>query len=189
MTDICFKNKLKIREYAEGYQIYDVLHGNSKGRVWKSSLFFFMAMAMLFILMMNSFNISAFPVTTLVLLICMYMCSYYIYILPKKAKLRGEHIYKTSRILSKEYSFTVKKECFIIKNDYEYIKKYYSELTDCIEIDDMFLLAGGIENRIIVISKRCLSQDEKIHLSDFLKRETVKKYRRTKTRKKGKKNE
>ena len=178
-TVICFKNKLKIREYAAGYQIYDLRHGKSKGRVWKSSVFFFLTIAMLFVLMMNNFRIKDFPSVTLILLVCMYMCTYYVYILPSKAKLRGEHIYKKSKLLSKEYSFKIKNDCFIMKNDYEYLKKYYSELTDCIETDEIFLLAGGIEGNITVISKRCLSDDQTKELSAFFARKMIKQYRRT----------
>ncbi len=186
-TVMRFKNKLKIREYAAGYQLYDLRHGKSKGRVWKSSVFFFIAMAMLFILMMTGFNAAGYPVVTLMLMVCMYMCSYYVYMLPAIAKLKGEHIYKSSRLLSKEYFFEIKKDCFIMKNEHEYLKKYYSGLTDCIETDDIFMLAGGIDNTIIVISKRCLSGEENSELSAFFKREMVKQYRRARGRKKGKK--
>ena len=76
----------------------------------------------------------------------------------------------------------------VLKNFFpEYLKKYYSGLTDCIETDDIFMLAGGIDNTIIVISKRCLSGEENSELSAFFKREMVKQYRRARGRKKGKK--
>lgn len=184
---LTFKNKLKIREYAEGYKLFDLRCGASKGREWKSSVFFFLGIAMLFMLMMNNFNIAKLPVTSIVLLICMYMCSHYVYMLPNKAKLKGEHIYKSSKLLSKESSFEIYKEYFVMKNEYEYLKRYYTDITDCIETDDIFVLIGGMEKRITVISKRCLTQEQSEKLSHFFKREMIKQYRRTKTVKKGKK--
>ncbi len=180
---ITFKNKLRIREYAEGYRLYDIRRGKSSGREIKASLFFFLGMAMLFMLMLENFNIPKLPVCAIVLLICMYMCCYFIYMLPDMAKLRGEHIYKSSKLLSKEYTFEFYKEFFIMHNDHERLKRYYTELTDSIETDDIFLLIGGMEKKIIVIAKRCLSEDEKRRLSEFLKKETVRQYRRTRPKK------
>lgn len=179
---LSFHNKLKIREYAEGFRLYDIRCGKSAGREVKATLFFFLAMAMLFVLMQNNFNIAELPVCAVVLLICMYMCSYFIYILPNMAKLKGEHIYKSSKLLSKDYSFEIYKEYFVMKNEYESLKRYYTELSDCIETDDIFLLIGGMEKRVIVISKRCLEDSQSEKLSHFFQREMVRQYRRTKSR-------
>ena len=184
---LSFKNKLRIREYAEGYKLYDIRRGRSAGREIKASLFFFLAMAMLFMLMLENFNIPKLPVCTIVLLICMYMCSYFIYILPNMAKLKGEHIYKSSELISKEYSFEFYKEYFIMKNEYESLKRYYTELSDCIETDDIFLLIGGMEKKVIVISKHCLEKDKCEKLSSFFQKETIRQYRRTRSRRRKKK--
>ena len=184
---LTFRNKLRIREYAEGYRLYDLIRGSSKGREWKASVFFFLGIAMLFMLMMNNFNIPKLPVSTIVLLICMYMCTHYIYMLPKKAKLKGEHIFKSSRLLSKEYTFQIDKEYFIMENEYEKLKRYYTEITDCIETDELFLLIGGIKKQIIVISKRSLNKEENQLLSHHFKREMIRQYRRTKSKHKGRK--
>ena len=173
-----FDNKLKIKEYAEGYRIFDLRCGSSRGREWKSSVFFFLALGMLFILMLNGFDISRIPVAAIVLLICMYMCSYYLYMLPKKAKLRGEHIFKSSKLLRKEYSFDLYKDYFTMKNEYEYTKKYYTELSDCIETDSIFVLIGGIEDRLTVIAKKSMNENDRIELSRIFKREMPDRYRR-----------
>ncbi len=184
---LTFQNKLRIREYAEGYRLYDLIRGASKGREWKASVFFFLGIAMLFMLMMNDFNIPKLPVCTIVLLICMYMCTHYIYMLPKKAKLKGEHIFKSSKLLSKEYTFQFNKDYFIMENEFEKLKRYYTEITDCIETDELFLLIGGIEKQIIVISKRSLKEEESQILSHHFKREMIRQYRRTKSKHKGRK--
>ena len=180
-----FKNKLKIREYSEGYRLFDLRRGSSSGREWKSSVFFFLGLAMLFILMMQRFNIVKLPVCAIVLLISAYMCTHYVYMLPKKAKLKGEHIFKSSKLLSKEYEFEIYKEYFVMKNEYEYLKRYYTDITDCIETDNIFLLIGGIERRITVISKRCLSEKESERLSQYFQKEMIRQYRRTRSKNKG----
>lgn len=184
---VSFRNKLKIREYAEGYRIFDLRRGNSRGREWKSSIFFFLGLSMLFILLMNGFNVAGYPVAAIVLLICMYMCSHYLYMLPKKAKLKGEHIFRSSKLLSKEYQFDIYRDYFLMKNEYETLKRYYTEITDCIETDSIFVLIGGFEHRVTVISKRCLSEEKSEKLTELFSSEMIKQYRRTGGKKKNEK--
>ncbi len=181
-----FDNEVKIDEYAKAYQIYDLMHGKSKGREWKSSFFFILSLIMFFILTAEKFNLSKIPVTAIVLLISMYMCTYYLYLLQKKAKLQGEHIYKSSHLLSKKYHFIINRNFFTVKNEFEYIKRYYTEITDCIETDEIFVLIGGMEHGVNVISKRCLTKEQSELLSEYFKSEMVNEYRRTKSSKKGK---
>lgn len=181
-----FDNKLKIQEYAKAYQLYDLRYGRSSGREWKSSVFFFLALAMFFMLAMENFNFAKLPVTVLVLLISMYMCTHYLYLLPKAAKLEGEHIYKSSHLLSKPCHITVSRDSFTLQNDYEYLKRYYTELTDCFETDEIFVLIGGMEHVITVISKRCLTDEQTQILSEHFQRETIQQYRRIKSSKKRK---
>ena len=174
-----FDNNIKIKEYAQAYQIYDLRRGRSSGREWKSSVFFFLAVAMLFMLSLDNFNIVKNPVTAIVLMISMYMCTHYVYLLPKKAKLQGEHIYKSSRLLSKKYRFIIKRDYFEINNDYEFLKRYYTEIIDCIETNDTFILIGGMEHIVTVISKRCLTDEQIETISVFFKSEMIRVYRRS----------
>lgn len=78
-----------------------------------------------------------------------------------------------------EYAFEMHKEYFIMKNEYETLKRYYTELSDCIETKNIFLLIGGNEKKIIVISKNCLDDEMTDNLSRFFQKETVRQYRRT----------
>ena len=181
-----FESKLKIREYAEGYRLFDLRRGKSSGRVWKSSVFFAIAIAMMIIIMLNSWDITRVPVACVILLVCIYMCSYYLYMLPKRAKLRGEHIFKSSKLLSKNCKYYIYRDHFIMKSENETLKRYYTELTDCIETDDIFLLIGGFENRVTVISKRYITQSQRQLLSEHFQRETIRQYRRIKPKRKNK---
>lgn len=182
----CFKNKITIQNYAEAYRIFDLRHGASSGREWKASVFFVIGLVMLFFVLMQNFNLAKVPVSIIVLLICMYMCTHYLYLLPKRAKLRGEHIYKSSKLLSKPYQTEIYRDYFVMKNDCEYIRKYYAEMSDCIETDDLFVLIGGIEKPISVISKKCLTEEQCSNISELFKKEAVRIYRRTKSSKKRK---
>lgn len=181
-----FTNSITIQDYAQAYRLYDLRRGLSSGREWKSSVFFVLGLVMLFFILMENFNLAKVPVASIVLLICMYMCTHYISLLPKKAKLKGEHIYRSSKLLSKSSKIELYRDYFIMKNDYIYIRRYYSELSDCIETDDIFVLIGGVEQRIIVISKECLTQEQSEAVSEYFRRELVKQYRRIKSSKKRK---
>lgn len=178
------ENKISIRDYALAYVICDSRKGASCGKEWKASVFFAIGLLMLFILLMESFRIAKVPVIAIVLLICMYMCTYYIYLLPKKAKLEGEHIYKSSKLLSKKFKVDIYREYFIFENENEYLKRYYSEISDCIETDEIFVLIGGYEHEITVISKKYLDEEKCKKISDFFKSEMMRQYRRTKPLKK-----
>ncbi len=176
-----FENKITIKDYALAYQLYDARKGASYGKEWKASFFFVIALVMLFIMLMEGFNFGKQPVVAIILLICMYMCTYYIYLLPKKAKLNGEHIYKSSRLLSKSNTTEIYRDYFVMKNEYEYILRYYTELTDCIETDTEFVLIGGIERHISIISKKSITLNQCQRISEHFKREMVRQYRRTKS--------
>lgn len=179
-----FENKISIKDYALAYQIYDAIKGASSGKEWKASVFFATALVMLFFVMMENFNFAKVPVSAIVLMICMYMCTYYIYLLPKKAKLEGEHIYKSSKLLSKPEKVEIYRDYFVMKNEYGYIRRYYIEISDCIETDGSFVLIGGYERRICVISKKCLTDEQCTKISEHFQREMIKQYRRAKSTKK-----
>lgn len=179
-AEMTFKSRLKIRDYAEGYRLFDLKRGKSAGREWKSTIFFMISMLMLFLLLMSKFNLAKMPVCAIIMLISAYMCTYYVYILPRKAKLMGEHIYKNSKLLSKKYEFEVYGDYFIMKNQYESLKRYYSEITDCMETNDIFVLVGGIEKRLIVIAKRELTENQKEKISKLFHQHMIKQYRRIK---------
>ena len=172
-----FDNKISIRDYAEGYKIYDLRRGFSRGKEWKASVFFVIGLGMLFILLMEHFDFDRVPVVAIMLMICMYMCTHYLYLLPKKAKLKGEHIYKSSRLLSKQKHYEFYRDYFIVKNEYEYLKRYYTEITDCIETSSAFVLIGGIESKIIVIAKKGLAAEQCSSLSDHFSKEMIRQYR------------
>ena len=70
---VCFSAGLDIKEYAEGYRLFELRRGTGTGREIKASLFFFLAMGMLFMLMLESFNIVKLPVCAIIFLICMYI--------------------------------------------------------------------------------------------------------------------
>lgn len=176
-----FENKIKINDYAFAYQLYDARKGASSGKEWKASVFFVIALIMLFMILMENFNLGKVPVASIVLLICMYMCTYYIYLLPKKAKLEGEHIYKSSRLLSKSSKVEIYRDYFVMKNEYEYILRYNIEISDCIETDSSFVLIGGYEHRISVISKKYLTPEQCENISLHFKREMVRQYRQIKS--------
>lgn len=182
-----FKSKLDISEYSQGYKIYDLTNGNSKGWKWKSSMFFFLALLMILILSVNEFRIERFPEIFIIFPVCVYLCIHYVCILPQKAKAEGKKIFDTSYLLSQESSFEFYKEYFTMSNQYEFLKRYYSEITDCIETDDIFLLGGGMQNAVIVISKSCIDEKKCSSVSRFFQNEMVTQYKRTKPLKKVKK--
>lgn len=181
-----FENKITIKDYAYAYQLYDARKGASLGKEWKASVFFVIALVMLFFILMENFNLAKVPVASIVLLICMYMCTHYIYILPKRAKLQGEHNYRCSKLLSKISCIEIYRDCFVIKNEYEYLKRYYTEITDCFETDNSFVLIGGMEHNICIISKKSLTDEQIENISVYFQHEMIKQYRRTKSSKKRK---
>ncbi len=174
---VCFSAGLDIKEYAEGYRLFELRRGTGTGREIKASLFFFLAMGMLFMLMLESFNIVKLPVCAIIFLICMYMCGYYIFFLPKRARQRGERIYESSGFLSLEYRYEFYREYFVMKNKNHIIKRYFTELSDCIETDEIFLLIGTNENRVTVIQKSFLDKETAEKLSFLLSKKTIKQYR------------
>ena len=64
-----------------------------------------------------------------------------------------------------------------MKNKNHIIKRYFTELSDCIETDEIFLLIGTNENRVTVIQKSFLDKETAEKLSFLLSKKTIKQYR------------
>ena len=80
-------------------------------------------------------------------------------------------IYQSSALLSETKKFRISRDCLSYKNKWEYLKRYNSELTDCIETEELFVLIGGLENRLIVIRKKGLQEQTVEKLSEHFARE------------------
>lgn len=177
---LLIKNKISEEEYGEGCRIYDLRKGRSAGREWKASVFFALAMLMLFILMRSGFDVSSNPLSPLILAACVFMCIFYIIILPAAAEKKGRATFRKSSLLCMEYEIKIFRDRLEMKNKNEYLKRYYTEITDCIETNEIFVLIGGIEKNLLVISKNGLQEDEKDQLSRIFRKEMIRQYRKTK---------
>lgn len=175
-----FENKITIILYSKAYRMYDICKGRSNGKEWKATVFFIIALAMLFILMTQHFIFSSVPVCTIGLIVCLYMITYYLILLPKMASLWGEHIYKSSHLLSKPEKIRIYSNGFIRQNAYEKSCGYFSSVSDCIETEKSFVLFGDFDKKILVISKACLTDEMKEQLSEFFVNQFVRKYRKVK---------
>ncbi len=177
---LLIKNKISEEEYGKGCRIYDLRKGRSAGREWKASVFFALAMLMLFILMRSGFDIIQNPLSPVILGACVFMCIFYIIILPFAAEKKGRDTFRKSSLLCKEYEIRIYRDRLEMKNKNEYLKRYYTEITDCIETNEIFVLIGGIEKNLLVISKNGLQEDEKDQLSRIFRKEMIRQYRKTK---------
>lgn len=175
-----FDNKITILLYANAYCMYDIRKGRSNGKEWKATVFFVIALIMIFVLMTQHFIFSSVPVCTIGLIVCLYMVTYYLILLPKMARLQGEHIYKSSRLLSKPSKITIYRNGFVMQNAYEKLCGYFSSVLECVETEKSFILFGDFEKKILVISKSCLTDEMKADLSEFFENQFVRKYRKVK---------
>lgn len=175
-----FENKITIMLYSNAYRMYDIRKGRSNGKEWKASVFFVIALALLFVLMTQHFVFSSVPACTIGLIVCLYMITYYLILLPKMAALLGEHIYKSSRLISKPEKIRIYSNGFVKRNAYEKSCGYFSSVSDCIETEKSFVLFGDFDKKILVISKDCLTDEMKSQLSEFFVNQFVRKYRKVK---------
>ncbi len=173
-----FENKMTIMLYSNAYRLYDIRKGRSNGKEWKASVFFIIDMAMLFVLMTQHFVFSSVPVCTIGLIVCSYMITYYLVLLPRMARRYGEHIYKSSHLLSKPEKIHIYSNGFIRQNAYEKSCGFFSSVSDCIETEKTFILFGDFDKKILVISKECLTDEMKVRLAAFFENQFVRKYRK-----------
>ncbi len=173
-----FDGKLKIQEYAYAYQQYGLQYGASSQRGVKAAAFSVAAAMVLYALFMEHFNFERLPAAAVLLLICMYMITYYLYLVPKKIRLHGEHIYKSSRLLSKPKHFQIYRDFFEMHSEYESLKRFYTDISDCIETDADYILIGGTEHRVTVIPKKTMSEQQKQDVTRHFRQEMPKQYKR-----------
>lgn len=145
-----FEQDLTIDDYKYAYRLTELRHGASKGREWKASVFFAVAVGSVWYAVSQRFILSEIIMSALLLVISVYLCVYYLFILPSRTAKKAERIYKTSKYISKNKQYKFYRDHFTYKNEYEYQKRYYTEIFDCIETKDIFILAGGLENKLTV---------------------------------------
>ncbi len=173
-----FDSRLRIKEYAFAYRLYELKYGSEAGRGWKAAVFGGAGAIVLYALAKEQFDFGRFPAASVIILICLYMLTYYLFLVPKKARLYGEHIYKSSRLLSKPQHCKIYRDFLEMENEYESIKRYYTEVTDCIETERAFILMGGVEKPLLVISKKQMSPQQQTAVSEHFQKEMTKRCRK-----------
>ena len=172
-----FDCQIKDTDYAEAYRIYDIRRGRSKGREWKPSIFFAGVIVVLCIFMMVHLSVPDYVFFGIVMLLCIYGCVYYVYWLSNRAAHRGMEIFESSHLLHETIHCHFYRDYYEITNKYEFIRRYYTEITDCIETPELFVLIGGLDNKLTVIAKAELTDEQKNALSKHFSREMIKQYR------------
>lgn len=173
-------NKVPLMMYGSAYMISQMCRGRLKGRRWKASIFFAVWCGCMLYIGMKHYDLVSNPVPTGISLICLYMMTYYLFILPNRIKLKGEHIYKSSHMLNKSERVTIKRDGYTIQNKYETLIGYWTDILDCIETDKCYIMTSEYSKRLIIISKACLDGKQNEMLAAFLKRTLPSKYRKTK---------
>lgn len=173
-------NEIPLMMYGDAYMISQMCRGRLKGKEWKASVFFAIWCACMLYISIKHYDLLSNPVPTGISIICLYMMTYYLFILPKRMKLKGEHIYKSSHMLNKTETVTVKREGYVIENKYETLIGYWTDILDCIETGNYYLMISEYSKRLIIISKKCLDDEQNERLAEFLKRTMASKYRKTK---------
>lgn len=173
-------NKIPLLMYGNAYMLSQMRCGKLRGKEWKASVFFVVWLGCMFHMSLNRFNMSSNPVPLGISIICLYMMTYYLIILPKRVKLNGEHIYKSSHMLGRTEKILITREGYTLENKYETLSGYWTDMTDCIESSEFFLLISEYSKRLIIISKKCLDEDQMECLGNFLKRTLTVKYRKIK---------
>ncbi len=173
-------NEIPLMMYGDAYMISQMCRGRLKGKEWKASVFFAIWCACMLYISIKHYDLLSNPVPTGISIICLYMMTYYLFILPKRMKLKGEHIYKSSHMLNKTETVTVTREGYVIENKYETLIGYWTDILDCIETGNYYLMISEYSKRLIIISKKCLDDEQNERLAEFLKRTMASKYRKTK---------
>lgn len=170
-------NNVPLLMYGNAYVFAEMRRGRLRGREWKATVFFVILLACMFYMSLFKFHMSSNPVPLGICIICLYMVTYYLYILAKKVKLEGEHIYKSSHMLGLDEKITITREGYTLENKYETLSGYWTDMTDCIDSSQFFLLMSEYSKRLIIISKKCLNDEQTEKLSEFFKHTMAIKYR------------
>ena len=156
-----FEQSLELQDYKNAYKLNELRHGASRGREWKASVFFAAAVCSVWYAVSQRFILSEIIMPAILLGISVYLCVYYLFIVTSKAVNKAERIYKSSGYIPQKKHYKFYRDHYIYKNEYEYQKRYYTEIFDCIETKDLFILIGGLENKLTVIDKRQLDEKQR----------------------------
>ena len=73
-------------------------------------------------------------------------------------------------MLNKTEKVTITRDGYTIENKYEALIGYWTDILDCIETNSYYLMISEYSKRLIIISKKCLDDEQNEKLAEFLKK-------------------
>ena len=128
-------NEIPLMMYGNAYMIAHMRRGRLKGKEWKASIFFAIWCCCMFYMALKHYDLISNPVPVGISIICLYMMTYYLFILPNRIKLKGEHIYKSSHMLNKTEKVTITRDGYTIENKYEACRVFENDYASKIQKD------------------------------------------------------
>jgi len=118
------------------------------------------------------------PIAAIILAV--FGMGYFFTVQPQRQKKRGELLFDSNRLLSKENSCLIYRDSLVYENEYEKYTHFWTDFERCTENDRLIVLSGG-ERALLVIKKENLSPEKKAMLSNHLSETFAVKYRKAKS--------
>jgi hypothetical protein len=114
------------------------------------------------------------------LAVAVLLAFYFFFIQPKDIKKWAAQIYCTSAFLSIPQKIEIYRDSVIIKNEYEEILEYWTDFAKCVETNSFFVLTGGRERDLLIITKNGMNATQIERISKHFSNEFALRYMKKK---------
>ncbi len=172
------RNKVSCEEFEKAWVIWEKNSGSLRSRRIRLAV---CGCLFLFILMIlpsyrSSYSTVFLPVIGLLMLLLAVI--YLLFIKLRMVSEEAERMYLSNSLLGIEEQITLTKEQFQIVSEYEKIQGYWSEMSLCIETGECFVVTGGREHPLLILSKSCMTQEEKETVSIHMQNTFASRYQK-----------
>ncbi len=103
------------------------------------------------------------PVCGIFIFLC--LAVWFFFFQPKEIRRWARELYGSNALLALPQKITVFRDSVVIENEREKILEYWTDFFRCIETEKAFILSGGMERNLLVISKNGLAPEQVDRLS------------------------
>ena len=116
-----------------------------------------------------------FPVTGI--LVFLSLALYFWREQPRRHRQNALDLYSSNRMLGLSMEISIYRDHFLLKNDYESWKEFWTDFSGCVEDPEYYVLWGGISRPLLVLKKSSLTSQQEEQLTLHFSNTFVGRYR------------
>ena len=112
------------------------------------------------------------------ILTCLFLACFFVFIQPNFMRNWAEKVFESNRFLKLETSISIYRDSAVMENEWERFTEYWVHFEKCLESDRLYVLIGGINKSLLVLSKAEMTDFQRQQLTAHFKNTFATRYRK-----------